>query len=175
MRPFIVGIGGAHSRVGKTSVACKILQRLSGWGAIKYTKTVLYSAIVDTPEILQEKNKDTSRLLEAGAKSVLWVQSPPENLREVLEIAIERLSYVKGIILEGNSAIEVLKPDIVLFISGNDGIKKGAEKILSMADAVIFSENPPPETPGTAKRFRLDEEKYISFVLRRIHDSPIFS
>ena len=84
-------------------------------------------------------------------KNVLWVQSPPEDLKEVLQIAIDRLSHLKGIIVEGNSAVEALKPDIVVFVSGNEGLKKGAEKILSMADAVIFNKNTPKGIPKLSK------------------------
>jgi molybdopterin-guanine dinucleotide biosynthesis protein len=166
MRPFIIGIGGAHSKVGKTTIACQILKRLSGWGALKFTKTSFYSSIVDSPEILRQKNKDTYRLLNAGAKDVLWVQSSPEDLNEILGIAIDRLSHLKGIIIEGNSAIDALRPDIVIFVSGNNELKKGAEKILRMADAVIFDKNPPQGIPKTAKKFRIDnEEEYINFTI----------
>jgi hypothetical protein len=115
---------------------------------------------------LRQKNKDTCRLLNAGAKDVLWVQSPPEDLNDILGIAIDRLSHLKGIIIEGNSAIDALRPDIVIFVSGNNGLKKGAEKILRMADAVIFDKNLPQGIPKTAKKFRIDnEEEYINFTI----------
>jgi molybdopterin-guanine dinucleotide biosynthesis protein len=169
MRPFIIGIGGAHSKVGKTTIACQILRRLNGWGAIKYSKTSFYSAIVDNPETLQQENKDTSRFINAGAQDVLWVQSPSEGIQEVLQIAIDRLSHVQGIILEGNSAIESLKPEIVIFVSANGEIKRGAEKILSMADAIIFDKDLPTGTPTTAVRLHInDEEEYINFILWRL-------
>lgn len=165
MRPFIIGIGGAHSKVGKTTVACQILKRLSGWGAVKFTKTSFYSSIVDSPEILRQKNKDTYRLLNAGAQNVLWVQSSPEDLNETLGIALDRLKHLKGIIIEGNSAIDALIPEIVIFVSGNEGLKRGSEKILRMADAVIFDKNPPQGIPKTAKKFRIDDEEgYINFI-----------
>ena len=166
MRPFIIGIGGAHSKVGKTTIACQILKRLSGWGAIKYTKTSFYSSIVDSPEILRQENKDTDRFLDAGAQDVLWVQSPPEDIKEILQIAIDRLSHLKGIIIEGNSAIEALEPDIVVFVSINEELKRGAEKILEMADAVIYDKDLPKGTPETVKRFRLNnKEEYVNFII----------
>lgn len=166
MRPFIIGIGGAHSKVGKTTIACQILKRLSGWGAIKYTKTSFYSSIVDSPEILKQENKDTNRFLDAGAQDVLWVQSPPEDLKEILQIAIDRLSHLKGIIIEGNSAIEALEPDIVIFVSRNEELKRGAEKILEMADAVIYDKDLPKRIPETVKRFRLNnKEEYVNFII----------
>jgi LAO/AO transport system kinase len=166
MRPFIIGIGGAHSKVGKTTVACQILKKLSGWGAVKFTKTSFYSSIVDSLEILRQKNKDTYRLLNAGAQNVLWVQSPPEDMNETLGIAIDRLSNLKGIIIEGNSAIDALRPEIVIFVSKNEELKKGAEKILGMADAVIFNKKTPQGIPKTAKKFRIDDEEgYINFII----------
>jgi uridine kinase len=165
MRPFIIGIGGAHSKVGKTTIACQILKRLNGWGAIKYTKTSFYSSIIDSPEVLRQPNKDTKRFIDAGATDVLWVQSPPDGLIDVLEIAIDKLSHLKGILLEGNSAIEALRPDIVIFVSGNGVLKRGSEKILRMADAVIFDRVPPKETPRTAKRLCIDNEGgYINLI-----------
>ncbi len=166
MRPFIIGIGGAHSKVGKTTIACQILKRLSGWGAIKYTKTSFYSSIVDSPEILKQENKDTNRFLDAGAQDVLWVQSPPEDLKEILQIAIDRLSHLKGIIIEGNSAIEALEPDIVIFVSINEELKRGAEKILEMADAVIYDKDLPKGIPKTVKKFHLNnKEEYVNFII----------
>ncbi len=170
MRPFIIGIGGAHSKVGKTTIACQLLRRLSNWGAIKYTKTSIYSSIIDNPEILRQENKDTGRLMNAGAKDVLWVQSPSENLQEVLQIAIDRLSHYRGIILEGNSAIEALEPDIVVFVSGDGEIKRGAEKTLRMADIVIFDKNLPAGTPMAAAKMHINNEKeYSNFIIRSLN------
>lgn len=166
MRPFIIGIGGAHSKVGKTKVACKLLERLNDWGAIKFTKTSLYSSIIDSPEVLRQEGKDTRRLLDAGAENVLWVKSSPHEINETLKIAVERLFSLNGIIIEGNSAVDILKPEIVVFVSKDKELKKGAERILKKADVIIFDENLPSGTPKYAKRFHInDEEGYINFIL----------
>jgi molybdopterin-guanine dinucleotide biosynthesis protein len=172
MRPVIIGIGGAHRGTGKTTYASLILKGLKGWGAIKYTKTSLYCSIIDDLEILSEQGKDTKRLLDSGAEKVLWVQSPYDNLTETLQMAVESLSDLKGIVVEGNSAIKVLKPNIVVFISGTEGeIKKGGEKILKMADVVIFDKKPPHGTPEAAKRFYRDDVKgFIDYVMRLIKE-----
>lgn len=166
MMPFIVGVGGAHSKVGKTTIVCQILRRLNGWGAIKNSKTQLHSSIVDTSEILRQKNKDTRRFIDAGAQEVLWVQSPPENLKETLQIAVDRLSHLRGIIIEGNSAVEALKPDIIVFLYGSGELKRGADRILRMSDAVIYDNVPPPGVPERAKKFSFEnKEKYINFII----------
>ena len=139
MKPLIIGIGGSHSGAGKTSVASLILKTFKGWGAIKYTKTSLYCSIVDDLAVISEEGKDTKKLLDAGAEKVLWVQSPHSEVSDVIPAAVEMLSHLQGIVIEGNSAVEIVKPDIVIFVSGpEETIKNRAEKILRMADIVIF-------------------------------------
>ncbi|MDA8085906.1 MAG: hypothetical protein M0Z75_04330, partial [Nitrospiraceae bacterium] len=56
-----------------------------------------------------------------------------------LSIALQNLSGARpplaGVIVEGNSAVELLKPDIVIFMSG-PYFKNGAEAALRLADVV---------------------------------------
>ena len=166
MRPRIIGIGGGCSGAGKTTIACKILESFSGWGAIKYTKTSFYASITDDPGILMEEGKDTRRFLESGAEKVLWVQSPFPELDETLPLAVGMLSSLEGIVAEGNSVIEILKPDIVIFVSGADGeIKSGAKRVLEMSDIIVFGGKLPPEIPEGARKFHRDDvEKYLRYI-----------
>lgn len=171
MRPVIIGIGGGHSGSGKTSIACKILEKLPGWGAIKYTKTSLYGSITDDINVLSERGKDTKKFLDSGAGKVLWVQSPFHELASVLPIAVEMLSHLKGIVVEGNSAVDVLKPDIVIFVCGHRGkMKEGPENIMRIADIFVFDEEP-PEIPREAKKFHRDEvEGFLNYILRLVNE-----
>jgi molybdopterin-guanine dinucleotide biosynthesis protein len=154
VRPVIIGIGGGHSGAGKTAVVSLILRSYKGWGAIKYTKTSLYSSIVDDVAVISEEGKDTRKFLDAGADKVLWVKSPYAELSEVLPVAVGMLSHLQGIVIEGNSAIEIVKPDIVIFACGTgEGMKNSAKKILQMADIVISQSNRPLEMPPRAVLF----------------------
>lgn len=139
-RPIIIGIGGSHSKIGKTTVGEAIMNRLRGWGAIKYTKTAIYSSIIEDKDILSAKGKDTGRYLDSGATAILWVQSPKSRLSEVMPIALDKLSHLEGIILEGNSAIEVLNPDIIIFIAEKNSsrIKESGKRILDLADIIYY-------------------------------------
>lgn len=161
MKPFIIGIGGAYRGVGKTTIASLILGRLKGWGAIKYTKTAIYCSVTDDVSILSIEGKDTSRLLNSGAEKVVWVKSPYENIAEILPLAIKNLSSQEGIVVEGNSAIEVLKPDIVIFLTGSEGDenKSSAEKIFRMADVIIYDKKPQSGIPEKVKGFSRDNIK----------------
>lgn len=173
---MIIGIGGSHSGAGKTAVAETLLKHFNeehsafgirhsaknselsrGWGAIKYTKTAFYASIIDNLETLTQESKDTARLINAGAEKALWVQSPSEDLKEVLPMAVDRLSHLRGIIVEGNSAIEFLKPDIIIFVSGRHGsaLKRSAERVLETADIILFEDEPSMKLPEKAKRFKV--------------------
>lgn len=139
-RPIIIGIGGSHSKAGKTTLAAALLKRFKGWGAVKYTKTAIYSSIIDDRDILSVKGKDTRRFLDSGASIVLWVQSPAPGLKEIMPVVLDRLSHLEGVIVEGNSAIEFLKPDIIIFITEKDSprMKESGKRILDNADILYF-------------------------------------
>lgn len=183
-RPFIIGIGGTCSNAGKTTTAVLLLQHFTStgsgqqasqsgtdnvlsalvvpkpagpgkWGAIKYTKTEFYASLVDDKESLSGKDKDTGRFIQAGAEEVVWVKSPPQELGDILPLALERLSSLDGIIVEGNSAIEFLQPDIVIFKFGNDKErwKPGIERLAGISDIIVYENE--SELPEVAKTKRL--------------------
>lgn len=160
MKPFLVLIGGSYSGCGKTTFGTELIKILGKhWAVIKYTKTAFYSSIIETKEIISIKDKDTGRYLEAGAEEVLWLQGPKESLPELLEVAIMRLSNYKGIIIEGNSPIEFLEPDIVVFLNGEERPpKSSAKKVREKADIVIITKD---MQDGLKKTKELIDEKEI--------------
>ena len=174
MHPIIIGIAGAHSGVGKTMAACEILKRFKGWGAIKYSKTSFFSSITDDREVLLTPGKDTRRMMDAGAVQALWVQSPPDELSDILRLALEMLSGLPGIVIEGNSAVSVIKPDIVVFVSGDPDLsKESAGPLLDMADIVLSGTESPRQLPK-ARLFRIeDAEGYFRHIKRIIEEKSI--
>jgi hypothetical protein len=163
--PIIIGVGGAGSGAGKTTAACSIIRILEGWGAIKYTKTLLNSTLLDDKRVLSKSGKDTALMLESGAERVIWLRSPRFRLRGILLEAVSRLSDLEGIVVEGNSAVSILEPDIVVFVTDGGGIKRGAEKILSMADIVLHGERPPEGGKKNARLFRRDDAGFQQYLL----------
>jgi len=152
-----------------------LLKHLQGWGVLKFTKTDIYTSIIEDEETLREEGKDTARYLAAGAGKVIWVRSPHKchdddaDLEEALLLAVSKLSRLPGILVEGNSAIELLKPDIVIFISAKH-IKNTALRVLDMAHAVL-GEDPEQAERGNKKRIRFDhEERCAEYILRLVHE-----
>jgi molybdopterin-guanine dinucleotide biosynthesis protein len=179
MKPFTIGITGSKSGVGKTALAERLLRRLPGWGAIKFTKSDIYTSVVDEADVLREEGKDTARLLAAGADRVVWVKSPgplgdkDEELAEAMMLAMDRLSGLPGVIIEGNSAVEVLKPDIVIFI-GVYNSKDSARRAFEMADVVLGAkedaEGPARLPHGENAVFFYDAESCAEHVLRLVNE-----
>ncbi|NOX20204.1 MAG: molybdopterin-guanine dinucleotide biosynthesis protein B [Nitrospirae bacterium] len=158
MKKQIISICGAHSGCGKTFIAELLLRRLQGsWAAIKYTRTAFYTTVKESTASDDIEGKDTWRMKQAGAEPVLWVQAPEDQIQEPLEIALSMLSEVEGVIIEGNSVIEFLNPDVVIFVFGEDDkrIKESARKILPRADIVI------KRTPDNF----INNEKVINIIL----------
>ena len=164
----IISVTGAHSKVGKTTLCSILLKNLKGFGAIKFTKTSLYAKVVDDPEIITQKDTDTGIMSEAGAERVVWVQSPSEKLEDPLNMALSKMTGLKGVIVEGNSPANYMEPDLIIFIIGDDGrVKPSAMEFSKKADIIVIStpkdvENPPlPASVTLDKRevFRIDLAK----------------
>lgn len=155
-RPILIGIGASHSGSGKTFLAARILKFLSQTpdphftshasrftpltcGAIKYTRTQSAQELVTDTAVLMERGKDTWHMLTSGAAEAVWVRSDRSGLKDLLPKALKRLSSLDLVIVEGNSAIEFLKPDIVIFIFGKvrRRWKPGIEELAAGADIIL--------------------------------------
>ena len=179
-----MSVTGAHSGIGKTTLCSILLKEFKGFGAIKFTKTGIYTSVVDSPEVLDKEGKDTSIMMNAGAESVVWVRSPVEDLNDALGIALRKLSGTRGIVIEGNSPVDFLNPHLVIFIIGENGdIKPTALNLSRRADIVVINSEDPDQkisspVPASKKnsmsfRLNLKEKKgeigeFLTYVRRNL-------
>lgn len=152
----IITVSGAHSGVGKTAAAEALLKKLKGWSAMKVTVSHREGAcpahknchtcdelqsdfsIINRRDIIEEKGKDTQRLKSAGAKEVLWLRAKPEALKAGIKEAISLFKKTKGLVIESNSALKYLKPDLSIFVKNKDSVlKPSAKEILKRIDLTI--------------------------------------
>ena len=164
----IISVTGAHSKVGKTTLCSILLKNLKGFGAIKFTRTSLYAKVVDDPEIITQKDTDTGIMSEAGAERVVWVQSPSEKLEDPLNMALSKMTGLKGVIVEGNSPANYMEPDLTIFIIGDDGrIKPSAMELSKKADIIIMSIPKDAETPPLPASDSLEKREVFQIDLAR--------
>ena len=155
----IVVIGGHSRSVGKTSVVAGLISALPerSWTAIKITQyghgicsrdgQPCDCAVDDqehsyavTEELDRSGESDTSRFLVAGACRVLWVRTRQGYLAEAMPRLRRELERTENIIIESNSVLRFLRPDLYLTVlnPANPDFKASAREYLGCADALIL-------------------------------------
>ena len=179
--PIIV-IGGHSRSVGKTSVVAGLIAALPDrhWTALKITQyghgicsangqTCDCATDDHTFAVSEEKDRsgesDTSRFLVAGAAHSWWVRAQQGRLAEAMPRIRQILAAAENAIIESNSILRFLKPDLYLTVldPATVDFKASAQAFLDRADAVLL--HPAENSTGTAW-------KHVS--LRPVIDRPMF-
>ena len=183
----LIAIGGHSRNVGKTSVVAGLISALPEyqWTAMKITQyghgvcslngESCHCATDDHAwAISEEKNRfgesDTSRFLLAGATRVWWVRTEQGRLAEAMPTIRRRLAEAKNAILESNSILKFVRPDLYLTVldPANADFKQSAREFLDLADAVILHE---PEPDGRSKGGKL---AWQNVSLKPVAGRPMF-
>ena len=154
--PLVV-IGGHSRSVGKTSVVAGVISALREyeWTAAKITQyghgicsangeacdcaTGDHSWAI-TEERDRSGDSDTSRFLAAGAARVFWIRTEQGRLAEAMPTFRKRLEGARNVIIESNSILKFLRPDLYLTVldPSTADFKSSAREFLDRADAVIL-------------------------------------
>ncbi len=153
----IIVIGGHSRSVGKTSVVAGLISALSHfrWTALKITQyghgicsangEACDCATADhTWAVSEERNRDgesdTSRFLVAGAEHAWWVRTEQGRLAEAMPRVRQVLAGTQNAIIESNSVLRFLKPDLYLTVldPATADFKTSAQTFLDRADAVLL-------------------------------------
>jgi len=170
-------IGSAGANVGKTELACSLLNKFSkNHNIIGIKVTTIKNKDGQCPRggegcgvcsslegnfcITEETNrfsgKDTARLLEAGANRVFWIRVLKEHLVEGVTALLDVIGPKAVSICESNSLRQVLEPGLFLMARNNDSDswKKTAQQVREYADRIIVSD-------GSGFDFALDWIKLV--------------
>ena len=182
----VVVIGGQSRNIGKTSLACGVIAGLPGraWTAVKITQFGhgLCAAdgkpcdcATDDPEhpyrISREMDRDgtsdTSRLLRAGARTVYWMRVLQGQLEEAMPMLHERLAGSENVVIESNSVLDFLDPDIYVPVvdASVEDYKASARRLLPRADAYAVvggAEAAKLAAYGARPRFAITPPTYCS-------------
>ncbi len=164
----IVVVGGHTRNIGKTSVVAGLVASLPqmDWIAFKVTQfghgicsangepcdceTDAHTVAV-TEEHHRDSGTDSARFLAAGAVRSYWVRTQQGQLAEAMPRVRKELARAKNAILESNSIVRFLKPDLYLTVldPAVRDFKPSAQYFLDRADAVLWSgTNSAPEEPA---------------------------
>ncbi|MGA8287895.1 MAG: hypothetical protein WB950_04290 [Acidobacteriaceae bacterium] len=154
----IVVVGGQTRNIGKTSVVAGLIASLPHleWTAFKVTQfghgicsangepcdceTDAHTVAV-TEEHSRDSGTDSARFLAAGAVRSYWVRTRQGQLAEAMPRVRKELAQAKNAILESNSIVRFLKPDLYLTVldPATRDFKPSAQYFLDRADAVLWS------------------------------------
>ena len=129
----IIVIGGHSRSVGKTSVVAGLISALRefDWTAVKITQyghgicsangEPCDCATADHSWAISEERdpsgeSDTSRFLVAGAVQALWARTEQGRLAEAMPALRKRLEGARNVIIESNSVLKFLRPDLYLTV-----------------------------------------------------------
>jgi hypothetical protein len=182
----VVVVGGHSRNIGKTSVVAGLIAQLPEfhWSAFKITQyghgfctadgkpcqcQTADSCVAVNLERDAASGTDTSRFLAAGAARSVWVRTRIGMLAEAIPRIEQELASSENAILESNSILEFLRPDLYLTVLDPTvfDFKDSARRFLADADAVLLSEPGAlsavsQETLGTKPHFEIPPPRYMS-------------
>jgi len=158
--PNMVMIGGNSRNAGKTTLACNIIRKLAVHHkviALKVTsirpgEADLHGTHSETPftgySILEETNsgsaKDTSLMLQAGAKHVFYVRASEGYVEEAIADFLSKYNHQQPIVCESRSLREIVTPGLFLMMMRipPQGVGKDVTNYISLADKILtFSDD----------------------------------
>lgn len=157
---LVIGATGRNS--GKSDLACAVIARLHGAHRIVGVKVTTISGdetacprggegcgacsgLEGEFDIREESGsqpgKDTTRMLEAGARRAFWVRCLSGGMRAALAALSPRLGHGTLVVAESNSLVEEAKPDLFLMVSpaGAIAVKPTARAVLPFAQRIVDS------------------------------------
>ena len=137
---------------------CDLLHRLPGWEAIKLTRGHFRSCgrdpagccvsdlLRDEPVIRSgreanyQEGKDTGYFWDAGASNVHWVIVKDGQVESGITEALARVKS-PGVLIEGNSFLDYIKPDLAVMCARSEGgkVKQSARRALMKSHYVYLS------------------------------------
>lgn len=190
-KPRVVVVAGFSSNCGKTTLACRLLERSPGWEAIKVTKGHYRSCgkdphaccvshlLSDAPLVMSGRratyveNKDTGKFWDAGAANVHWVVATKEQVGDGVREALSRVApECAGVVVEGTGLLRTVAADCSVMVTGTmpRELKSSAASVLSHVDALYVACSNDDLEPSLARIRELLERRRVATPL-----PPIFS
>jgi molybdopterin-guanine dinucleotide biosynthesis protein len=153
----LVVIGGHTRNIGKTALVVDLIGAFpqARWTAVKITQyghgvcsvhgracgcAPTEHAVALDEEFDRNGRTDTSRFLAAGAERALWLRARQGQLAAALPVLRQVLAGAANAILESNSVLGFLRPDLYLVVLDPrvEDFKPSLRHVLDRADALVL-------------------------------------
>ena len=157
-RMLMVGSTGAN--VGKTELACRIIKKFAGDTELVGIKVTtikekdghcprggqgcgVCASLEGDFDVIQEtdetSDKDTARLLRAGAAKVFWLRSMKGSLAKGFAALLDVVGPDSTLVCESNSLRRVVEPGLFIMVKSREQgtVKESAQQVMDYADEVV--------------------------------------
>jgi hypothetical protein len=95
-----------------------------------------------TEEKKATRSTDTGKMLDTGAKRVLWLLSLNSHLEQGVKVLLETLGEETVSVCESNRARSVIEPDVFIMVKGfeDKSWKPSAREVLEYSDRIVQSD-----------------------------------
>jgi len=163
----ILTISGTGRNVGKTSLACRIIHKLARTQKLTAVKISPHFHKVDYPDTLfeqpgayslyrenkKDRDKDSSKMLAAGADPVYYVQTNDIHLGDAWKKLSELIGDDEPVVIESGGLKELLDPGLSIIItdpeskdgknrkrSGHEQVQTGSGKFDLLINNISYSQ-----------------------------------
>jgi len=155
LNQFII-VGGTGRNVGKTEFVCRLIERISQTNEVYALKV---SAVFpdevqfhgdhtmerDKQYLFEETNsntnKDTARMLQAGASRVFYLRAEDAGIEQGFNDFLEQLPDNIAVVCESNSLAKLVKPALhIILTQHGKPIKERAKRQMETADLLVVSD-----------------------------------
>jgi len=153
LMPQLLLIAGTGRNTGKTTLACKIIQKFSTDKSIIALKiTPHFHRNIQSGKIIINENdiyiaaetdsttgKDSSLMLKTGAKQSYFAMATDEHLGEVIQNIFRLIPSDALLVCESGGLRDWVVPGVFLMMNRNDTeiLKPGTERLKILADRLI--------------------------------------
>ncbi len=159
MYPNILLVGAAGRNAGKTTLICSIIRNTSRHNKVIGVKVTavdegraacphgkgcgacgtLESDFSIIEELARDSDKDTARMLEAGASRVFWLRARRYCMREGIAALMSCVEDDAAVVCESTSARACVEPGLFFIAkrSDSDDRKKSAAAAWELADRIV--------------------------------------
>ena len=131
--PKTIIISGTTRNIGKTTFACQLIKKYKSEGVIAIKLSPHFHNLNSDAVVVAnnddfiiakehriDSNKDSSRMLKAGAKEVYFIIVEDENLQKLVDYLENIIDFNSRIIIESAAIRRCIKPQLFYLVYNTD-------------------------------------------------------